>query len=143
MCVVDMDLDVIRKLFQTFVTEFSLIFPHDLAKACRYQEILLTEPQLLSYAVRIIRVKNTRDRFDLRFLTHCSRIVAFVESVHVDRVVHRLGVPEIQAVQSFSVSSDNRNVKRDRSDFSVVDVFVLQLTVFPASVDPSSESDYD
>ena len=48
MCVVDVDLYVVRKFLQTFFTKLCLVLPYDLAETCRDKEVFLSQSQLLS-----------------------------------------------------------------------------------------------
>ena len=142
MCIVDVDLHSVRQLVPFILAVFGLVVPDDHADAGSDEEVLLSESQLLADTLSVIRIEDACDSLDLTSLLHCLAVVAGIEGFHVDGVVYRLCIPQMQCVDCCSAKTEYRYVVRYRSYGVVVNVLVFHLTVFISSLYSAPES-YD
>ena len=142
MRIVDVDLYPVRQPvpFICSVTRLVLVDYH--SDTCRYQEVLLSQTELFAYSVCVIRIEYACDSLYLAAVLHRLAVVAGVESFHVDGIVYRLRVPEVERVDRLSAESDDRHIIRHRSDGGVVDVLVFHLSVFKRSFYLTTEPDH-
>ena len=135
-----MDLYPVRQPvpFICSVTRLVLVDYH--SDTCRYQEVLLSQTELFAYSVCVIRIEYACDSLYLAAFLHRLAVVAGVESFHVDGIVYRLRVPEVERVDRLSAESDDRHIIRHRSDGGVVDVLVFHHSILERSLDLAAES---
>ena len=140
--IVDVDLNPVRQFFPLVLSVARLVLVYDHTDTGRDQEVLLSQTELLAYTVGVVRIENACDGLYLTAFLHGLAVVAGVEGFHVDGIVHRLGIPEVEGIDGLSAESDDRNVIRHRPDGGVVDVLIFHDSVFERSFDLTAESDH-
>ena len=93
MCIVYVDLYPVSELIPLLCSITGFVLPDYHADSCGNEEVLLSETELLADTVCIIRIKDTGKSLYLAALFHRLAVVAGIECVHVNSVVHRLSIP--------------------------------------------------